>query len=408
MRIAIDYSPAITSPGTGIGRYTSDLTKALLQLAPEDGFTLYSCKPPSREAAFPLPAQASAASHLRTRVLPMGMNTFLWQRVRAPLPLELFTGRADILHGTNFTLPPTAGMKRIVTVHDLSFLTHPESAAPGIAEMYSRIVPRSLASANHIIAVSQHTADDLIALLGVAREKISVIYLGVDPRFSPVREPAQLAALDACLGLQHPLVLAVSTIEPRKNFPALIAAFASARLQPGGPRMLAISGRKGWLYDETFAAAKKYAVEDVVRFLDFVPDADLATLYSTADVLAMPSIDEGFGLPAVEAMACGTPVVVSTAGALPEVVGDAGVCADVMADGALVDALVRVTADAAMREVLVARGLERARNFTWARTARGVLDVYMQVTGQEGTRSPATDRLSDQEWERRDANSDLV
>jgi glycosyltransferase involved in cell wall biosynthesis len=283
-------------------------------------------------------------------------------------------------------------MKRIVTVHDLSFLTHPECAAPGIAQMYSKIVPRSVARADHVIADSQHTASDLVELLGVAREKISVIYLGVDSSFAPVRVPDRLAALDDRLGLPHPLVLAVGTIEPRKNFPALIAAFARARAQPGGPRMLAISGRKGWLYDETFAAVKKYAVEDAVRFLDFIPDDDLATLYSAADVLVMPSIDEGFGLPVIEAMACGTPVVVSDAGALPEVVGDAGIAVSLRQEGALADALARVTSNPQLREELSARGLERVRGFTWEQAARSALALYGELAGGDGKRAymPAT------------------
>ncbi len=385
MHTAIDYSGAITWGGSGIGRYTHDLIAALLRLDSSDRITLFSSKRPSANARFP------SAPNLRTVVLPKGVATFLWQRARVPLPLEVFTGRADLLHGTNFTLPPTRGMKRIVTVHDLSFLTHPECAAPGLADFYSKIVPRAIKSADRVIADSQCTADDLVERLGVAREKIAVIHLGVDPSFSPVREPDRLVALDVRYGLQHPFVLAVGTIEPRKNYPALIAAFARARQQPGGPRMLAISGRKGWLYNATFAAVKQYDVEDAVRFLDFMPDADLATLYSSADVLAMPSLYEGFGLPVVEAMACGTPVVVSNAGSLPEVTGDAGVCVDLEADGALADALARVTADAAMREGLVTRGLERARTFTWARAARSVLDVYTQVTGKEGNQPRAVD-----------------
>lgn len=385
MRIAIDYSPAITSSGTGIGRYTHDLIDALLRLDMGDRITLYSSMRPHGGAGFP------SAANLRTLVLPKGTTTFLWQRMRAPLPLEVFAGRADLVHGTNFTLPPTRHARRIVTVHDLSFLIHPEYAVPGLARFYSTIVPRAVRSADRIIAVSACTADDLVARLGVARERIAVIHQGVDPSFAPVREPDRLAALDARYGLQHPFVLAVGTIEPRKNYPALIAAFARARQQPGGPRMLAISGRKGWLYDETFAAITKYGVEDAVRFLDFVPDAELATLYSSADVFAMPSLYEGFGLPVIEAMACGTPVVVSTKGSLPEVAGEAGVQVELRPDGAtgatgpdgaLAEALVRVLTDAELRAGLVARGLERARSFTWERAARAVLDVYAEVTGR--------------------------
>src|SRR5262249_12134076 len=155
--IAIDYSAAITAGGgAGIGRYTRDLVAALIQLDTGDRFTLFSSQRPSPDTGFP------STSNLRARVLPRGIATFLWQRARIPLPLETFTGRGDMVHGMSFTLPPTRGMKRIVTVHDLSFLTHPECAAPGLADFYSKIVPRAVASADRIVADSQCTADDLV------------------------------------------------------------------------------------------------------------------------------------------------------------------------------------------------------------------------------------------------------
>jgi glycosyltransferase involved in cell wall biosynthesis len=376
MHIAFDYTLAITSGrGTGIGRYTRELVAALMRLNTSDRITLFSNERPNADCDFP------AAPNLRTRVLPIGTRsaTILWQRARVPLPLEVFTGRADVLHGPNYTLPPSVGMKRIVTVHDLSFLIHPECAVPSLATYLSKAVPRAVKSADRVIADSQRTADDLVERLGTPREKIAVIHLGVDAAFSPVSDPKRLAALDARLELQHPLVLTVGTIEPRKNYPALIAAFARVRSQPGGPRMLAISGRKGWLYDETFTAIEKYGVADAVRFLDYIPDDELPTLYSTADVFAMPSRYEGFGLPVIEAMACGTPVVCSDGGSLPEAAGDAALLVPVGDEEALADGLVRALTDAELRETLERRGLQRVATFTWERAAQQVLGVYEEV-----------------------------
>jgi glycosyltransferase involved in cell wall biosynthesis len=151
--------------------------------------------------------------------------------------------------------------------------------------------------------------------------------------------------------------------------------------------MLAIAGPRGWRAEETVAAARTHGAEDAVQFLSFVPEADIVALYNTADVLAMPARYEGFGLPAVEAMACGTPVVTSTTGSLPEVTGDAALHADVDADGALADAIVRVTTDTDLHETLMARGLERAAGFTWERAARQVLDVYRQVAHERNERN---------------------
>jgi len=376
MRIAIDYTSAVTQR-EGIGRYTRSLVDALTRLDTDDRITLFSSERPRADLGFPV------ARNIRRRVFPVGSRamTILWHRARVPLPLEAFAGRADVLHGPDFSPPPALGMRRIATIHDVAYLAAPDFVAPSLIAYLHSIVPRTVRHTAHLIVDSQRTADDVVALLGVPREKITVVYLGVDAKFAPVRDPQRLAELDARYGLAHPLVLALGTIEPRKRYDKLIAAFAQARLAPGGPKMLAIAGPRGWRAEETIAAVRTHGVEDAVKFLSFVPEADIVTLYSTADVLAMPARYEGFGLPAVEAMACGTPVVTSTTGSLPEVTGDAALHADVDAAGALADALVRVTSDATLRETLTARGRERAAGFTWETAARQVLDVYRRVAG---------------------------
>ncbi len=218
-----------------------------------------------------------------------------------------------------------------------------------------------------------------------SRERITVITPGVDDSFAPVTDAQALATIDARYRLEHPLTLAVGTIEPRKNYDQLIAAFAQARRQPGGPRMLAIAGRRGWLYEGVFRAIEEYDVGGAVRFLEYVPDADLAALYSTADVLAMPSAFEGFGIPVIEAMACGTPVICSDGGALPEVAGAAALVVPVGDIGQLAEALVGVTSDAARRERMRVLGLNRASQFRWEHAARQHLEVYHRI-GSKGKR----------------------
>src|SRR5262249_22746481 len=162
-------------------------------------------------------------------------------------------------------------------VHDLAFITHPQCAVPALVEYLNRVVPRAVRAADRVIAVSQRTADDLAARLGVLPGKIRVIHLGVDPAFSPQRLPGRIAGLCQQYGLTQPFALAVSTIEPRKNYERLIAAFAQATRAPDGPRMLVIAGRKGWLYEGVFAAVQTHAVQDKVRFLDYLPDDELPT-----------------------------------------------------------------------------------------------------------------------------------
>ncbi|HEU5346044.1 MAG TPA: glycosyltransferase family 1 protein [Ktedonobacterales bacterium] len=374
MRILVDYTAAITQ-GAGIGRYTRSLVDALLRVDTGDQYTLYSAERPSGERGFP------RAANLRTKAGPLDNRrmTILWHRLRAPLPIQTLAGRADVLHAPDFSLPPSLGARTVVTIHDLAFMTHPECAVPSLRGYLNRVVPRAVRRADHLIAVSQRTADDLVALLGVAPKRITVIHLGVDPSVRRVEDAATLSATQARYGLRAPFALAVGTIEPRKNYARLIEAFSVARRQPGGPAQLVIAGRKGWLYDDVFQAVERLNLGDAVRFLDYVPDADLAPLYSLASVVVMPSLYEGFGIPVVEAMACGVPVIASTGGSLPEVLGGAGVLAPPDDVEALAEALTRVVSDAPLRERLIARGYERARAFDWDAAARQHVAVYHAV-----------------------------
>jgi glycosyltransferase involved in cell wall biosynthesis len=383
MRIAIDYAPAIAQ-NAGIGRYTRSLVDALVRLESGDEYRLLSADAPTAARPFP------SAAALRPRIIrlagrPIGNRrlTVLWHRLRLPLPVEMLTGQVDVFHGTDFALPPALGLPRVVTIHDLAFLTHPQYATTPLARYLMRVVPRSLRRADAIIAVSETTADDIVACYGVARDRITVIMPGVDASFAPVVDRQALATIDARYRLEHPLALAVGTIEPRKRYDHLIAAFAQARRQPGGPRMLAIAGRRGWLYDSVFQAVEEHRVADKVRFLDYVPEDDLVALYSTADVLAMPSAYEGFGIPVIEAMACGAPVVCSDGGALPEAAGDAALIVPVDDIASLADALVAVTSETSHQEAMRVKGLARAAEFTWERVARRHLEVYHRV-GRNG------------------------
>ena len=374
MRIAIDYTPAIAQRA-GIGRYTRDLVDALARVDVDDRFTLFSAEQPTADRGFP------STTRMTPRVVGIGNRrmTILWQRMRVPVPAELLMGNADLIHGPDFILPPVWRARRVVTIHDLAFLTHPECAMPKLVAYLSRVVPRSVAAADAIIAVSERTADDLGRLLNVPRKKITVIPLGVDAAFTPEMDERSVAAAREKYALVGPVALAVGTIEPRKNYEGLVAAFAAARQQPDGPRTLVIVGRAGWLYDGVFASVERWGLREHVRFLDYIPDGELATLYHAADVLAMPSLYEGFGIPVLEAMASGTPVVCSDGGSLPEVAGDAAVVVPVGDIDALSTALIRVTRDHQLRDALIAKGLERVKSFTWDEAARAHVRLYHTV-----------------------------
>jgi glycosyltransferase involved in cell wall biosynthesis len=383
MRIAIDFTPAIAQ-SAGIARYTRDLVNALARLDTTDRFTLFSAERPTKERPIP------EAATLHPRVVPLGNRnmTILWQRLRAPIPIELLVGPVRVFHGPDFIQPPALRARRVVTIHDLAFLTHPECAVPSLVRYLSAVVPRAVRAADRVIAVSRRTADDLVERLGVSPAKIDVIHLGISPVFTPQVDREAVAALREKYRLDRPFVLAVGTIEPRKNYEALIHAFAAARRAPSGPQLLVIAGKPGWLYEGVYKAVEAYGLADAVRFLSYVPEGELPPLYHAAAALAMPSIYEGFGIPVVEAMASGVPVVCSTGGSLAEIAGDAALLVAPEDSDGLAAALVRIMSETSLSETLRTRGLERAAHFTWAAAARAHIATYHAAAQSGAVRTP--------------------
>ena len=281
-------------------------------------------------------------------------------------------------------VPPIHPPRTVVTIHDLGYLYYPEAHTPSARLYLDGSTRYSARAARRIIAVSDATKRDLVARYGVPARKICVVLHGVDPEFRHVTDPTAVAAAAARYGLDNarPYLLFVGTLQPRKNLGLLIEAFAQLRggWDPAGgvlPR-LALGGKKGWLYDTLFAQVRQLGLEDDVRFLGYVADGDLPALYSGAAAAVLPSLYEGFGLPALEAMACGTPLLAANASSLPEVTGDAALLVDPRDAGAWTAALDRVLHDPELRADLRWRGTERAAQFTWARTAAETLAVLTE------------------------------
>ncbi len=323
-----------------------------------------------------LPPAPGANFAWRTARLSTWVFAWLWHRVRVLPPVERWTGPLCLFHATDFVLPPTRpGTRTLLTVHDLTFLRAPETASPRLKRYLDLVVPRSVARADHVLADSQATKDDLIALYDAPAEKVTVLYSGVEARFRPVDDAAALQAVRAKYGVgEAPYVLSVGTVQPRKNFARLIEAM---RALPD--HHLVIAGGRGWLEGPIHAAANAPDVRGRVHFIGFADDEDLPALYSGADVFAFPSLYEGFGLPILEAMACGTPVVAANTSSLPEVAGDAALLIDPTDTDALAEALRAATSDAAQRESLRQRGIERARRFTWRAAAAQLRAIYREV-----------------------------
>jgi glycosyltransferase involved in cell wall biosynthesis len=291
------------------------------------------------------------------------------------LPRAIATDRLDLFHGTAFALPARLPVPGVVTIHDLAFLRWPEQVPRRRALYLARAVTAATKRARRVIAVSEATKHDVVELLGVDPVKIDVTPLGVDSRFQ--RAPGEaIVEFRQRNELIRPFVLAVGTREPRKNLPALIEAFA--RVKDEISQDLVHAGGAGWLPDELDRAIAEAKLGDRLRFVDFVPHDELPLWYSAADCFIMPSLYEGFGLPLLEAMACGTPAIASNRSSLPEVAGDAAYLCEPDADSIAV-ALTTVLHDGELRQRLHEAGPNRAKAFTWQRTAALTVGSYRRA-----------------------------
>ena len=373
--IGIDYTAAYEQ-GAGIGRYVRELIRAL---AAEDPATPYRLFVAGASSGALAPSPGPNFTWRPTRISPLWFAR-LWHRLRLPIPVQLFTGRVRLFHATDFTLPPTLpGTPTLLTVHDLSFVRAPETTTPVLKAYLDRVVPRSVRRATHVLADSQATKDDLIALYGTPADKITVLLSGVSARFRPVGDPTLRRSTREKYGIPpDPYILSVGTVQPRKNYARLMEALAA--LGPDAAQVhLVIAGGRGWLDSPIYGAVKSLGLEGRVHFTGFVADADLPALYSDALCLAYPSLYEGFGFPVLEAFACKTPVITSKLSSMPEVAGDAALLVDPYDVAALSAALKRVLSEPALRTELVARGVRQAAHFTWERTARHLLAVYREL-----------------------------
>lgn len=370
-RIAIDYTPAIEQGG-GIGRYVRELTAALAALDRKTEYRLFVSG-----ASRPLPPPPAANFVWKPTLISPRWLARVWHRARMPIPAEVFTGQIGLFHATDFVLPPTLPATRtLLTVHDLSFVRVPQAASPSLQAYLNRAVPRSVNMADHILADSQATKDDLLALYGTAADKITVLYSGVGSRFQRITDVAVLRQMRAKYGLTGiSYLLSVGTVQPRKNYSRVVRALAGLR-QRGYDLHYAIVGGKGWLEAEMRQTIAETGLEDAVHLPGFVDDDDLPALYSAARALVIPSLYEGFGLPILEAMACGTPVITSNLSSLPEVAGAAGVLVNPLDIGAIEAAILRIESDSHYRAFLIDAGYQQARQFTWEKSARQLKSIY--------------------------------
>jgi len=298
----------------------------------------------------------------------------LWEQTS--LPWSALQAKADLLHALAFVAPLACPLPTVVTVYDLSFLLYP-AVFNWLNRLYlSAMTPPSVRKARRVIAISESTKRDLVRLMHIPPERVDVVYPGLEPDIKPIEDPAALAAFRRRHNLPDHFVLFVGTLEPRKNADALVRAYGLLRRRGVVRHALVLAGSRGWRYESIFAAIEESGVADDVILPGYVAREELAFWYSAADIFVYPSLYEGFGLPVLEAMACGTPVITSTASSLPEVAGDAACLVDPNDTGGLAEAIEHVLTQADVRAEMSAKGRQRAATFTWERMAQSTRNVY--------------------------------
>jgi len=378
MRILIDAS-SLLPPRTGVGNYTFNLLRELLALDSLNEYTLFF-----NSLRRPLPRHPAWTGRANVVVrhwrVPGPWLHRAWQWFRFP-PVELFAGRADIIHAPAAIVPPSRrGAAMVVNVHDCYFMLHPEHG-DSLGGLYLRAtLPRALRRCQAVICLSEFTRGEVLEFFEIEEGRTSVAHPGVDTSvFHPMRESERLEAVRVRLNLPRDFLLTVATLEPRKNLETLLRAMARLRDILSDPPVLVCAGAEGFQSAALYRLMTDLRLSPNVAFTGYVPDEDMPVLYNMALALVMPSLYEGFGLPVLEAMACGTPVIASDIPALREAGGDVAQYAPPTDPVAMAEAMRDLVLSDSRRTAAYERGLARAAGFPWRETARKVLAVYERL-----------------------------
>ena len=383
MRVGIDIC-RLTDPMTGVGNYIRNLVLGLAQVDKHNAYVLYpyfdTCFPKRyKELARFLPNQSNFTLH--------GINKnellvkLLWCKLK--LPKEAQLAPVEVTHSTNIAGPRMKKSKLVVTVHDCSFLREPAWHKAGNLEYSTRALNQAVEQAELIITPSRYSADELVAFHPQTKDRVRVAAEAVHESFAPPAPGFDPRVIKAKYSLDRPYLLYVGTLEPRKNLVGLIRAYHRLLLEGDCPCDLVLAGGKGWKAEPILEAIEDPRGAGRVRWLGYVPGEDLAPLYQAAHAAIYPSLYEGFGLPVLEAMSCGTPALTSPLTSLPEVGGDAVLYADPQDEEELASAMLRIMNDSNLYQELKSAGLERAAQFTKERMGSETLQVYQEIADQK-------------------------
>lgn len=379
MRVGLDGYP-LAEPRTGVGHYTLELARALALTSPADEFELVSPAALDQTAIDEISREGLPNLHL-TNPRASSVRGHWWA---IGLPLYARRARFDLFHGTNYDVPLWNSRRSVVTIHDLSTLLHSERHRDRLVRRARVRLPAAVRLAKMIITPTEIVRREVCEYFGVKASKVAAIPSAARRSFRPL-PLAQTVETRKRLGIEDDFLLFVGTLEPRKNLLTLLKALAQILTETSLRPQLVIAGGEGWLMDETYAFIGKSGIADRLRLTGYLGDQALCALYSSCRIFVYPSLYEGFGLPPLEAMACGAPVIAGRIPALRETLGDAACLVDPEDVEALAKNIIDLWEDPHQRRVLAVSGKEHAEQFSWERTAQLTLEVYRSVLGKRAS-----------------------
>lgn len=379
MNIQFDALPLISDRMTGIGWCEAGQTTAMARMHPEDNFmyNFFSRK----DDHIKLERLAPFLADIKPNIAHFSILIYRTLSTFIPLPYCLFFGRdADITHFFNYIAPPFVHGKTVITVHDMVYKAFPETVKSRTKLMLDMGLKQSMRRADIIVTDSEFSRSEIIKYFPQHKKKIRVVPCGVNlEKFRPCEDSEKIQQVKKSLGISGEYFLYLGTIEPRKNLERLIRAYYVLAKKLKNPPKLVLAGGKGWLYDNIFRRVKELKLEKQVLFTEYVPSEDITALMCGALAFVFPSVYEGFGMPPLEAMACGVPVMCSDCASLPEVVGDCAVMCDAYSVKSIAKGLYRLYSDDKLRKDLSVKGLQRARLFSWEKSAEKLYNIYKEI-----------------------------
>ncbi|MEW6094915.1 MAG: glycosyltransferase family 1 protein [bacterium] len=379
MRIGIDVRRIVFQQMIGgLAVYPYNLVKHLANIDKENEYILLHSFIRPRNYRFIRDLETPNFKNRVFRCRAQFLEDWLWEKLH--LPIEVIMGKVDVFHQTIPPFPPQLFGKSIVTLYDLGPKRFPNLLPDKWVSKFEHNILITLKKVDFIISISHHSKNYIIESLKIPEERIRVIYLGVSEKYHPINDKNILHNIQKKYNIDRKYILYVGNLEPHKNILRLIEAFYELKNNTNCEYNLVIVGKKSGLYEEIFKKVKELKLEKDVIFTNEVPEEDLPSLYSGAEVFVLPSLTEGFGLPAVEAMACGTPVIGSNTTSIPEIVKDAGILVNPLNVAEITQAMEQVLSNTTLQNELRKKGIQRAKFFSWDKTAQETLEIYKMVS----------------------------